>query len=116
MQRRTQTSGLVREDVDALEATGCIGGGAVPSRARPMGDRSCHQGRPRHPGVPTRPHDPQGQPGDRRWGRVPDVGRRGDEVTMTWLDERRRPDEAIERESSRLADLLGRDLRLSLIS
>ena len=43
-------------------------------------------------------------------------GRRGDEVTMTWLDERRRPDEAIERESSRLADLLGRDLRLSLIS
>jgi hypothetical protein len=28
----------------------------------------------------------------------------------------RRPDEAIERESSRLADLLGRDLRLSLIS
>jgi hypothetical protein len=42
--------------------------------------------------------------------------RRGDEVTVTWLDERRRPDEAIERESSRLADLLGRDLRLSLIS
>ena len=42
--------------------------------------------------------------------------RRGDELTVTWLDERPRPDEAIERESSRLADLLGRDLRLSLMS
>jgi hypothetical protein len=42
--------------------------------------------------------------------------RRGDELTVTWLDERPRPDEAIQRESSRLADLLGRDLRLSLIS
>jgi hypothetical protein len=35
---------------------------------------------------------------------------------VTWLDERPRPDEAIQRESSRLADLLGRDLRLSLLS
>jgi len=42
--------------------------------------------------------------------------RKGDEVTVTWLDERRRPDEAIERESDRLADLLCRDLHLSLIS
>ena len=42
--------------------------------------------------------------------------RKGDEVTVTWLDERQRPDQAIERESSRLADLLGRDLHLSLIS
>ena len=42
--------------------------------------------------------------------------RKGDELTVTWLDERRRPDEAIERESGRLADLLGRDLRLSLTS
>ena len=42
--------------------------------------------------------------------------RRGDELTVTWLDERGRPDEAIERESRRLADVLGRDLRLSLTS
>ena len=41
---------------------------------------------------------------------------RGDELTVTWLDERQRPDEAIKRESSRLADLLGRDLRLHLAS
>ena len=42
--------------------------------------------------------------------------RKGAEVTVTWLDQRRRPDEAIERESGRLAYLLGRDLHLSLIS
>ena len=41
---------------------------------------------------------------------------RGDELTVTWLDERPRPDEAIERESGRLAELLGRDLRLGLNS
>jgi hypothetical protein len=40
--------------------------------------------------------------------------RKGDELTVTWLDERRRPDEGIERESDRLADLLGKDLHLSL--
>lgn len=34
--------------------------------------------------------------------------RKGDELTVTWLDQRRRPDEAIERESARLADLLDR--------
>ena len=42
--------------------------------------------------------------------------RKGDEITVTWLDERRRPDEAIERETRRLADVLDRDLRLSLTS
>jgi hypothetical protein len=42
--------------------------------------------------------------------------RKGDELTVTWLDERRRPDEAIERESGRVADLLGRVLHLSLTS
>jgi len=40
--------------------------------------------------------------------------RKGDEVTVAWLDERRRPVEEIERETGRLADLLGRDLRLNL--
>lgn len=42
--------------------------------------------------------------------------RKGDELTVTWLDERRRPDEAIERETTRLADLLVTDLRLRLTS
>jgi winged helix DNA-binding protein len=42
--------------------------------------------------------------------------RKGDELTVTWLDERPRPDEAIERESARLGGLLDRDLRLRLTS
>jgi hypothetical protein len=42
--------------------------------------------------------------------------RRGDELTVTWLDEQRRPDRAIEQQAGRLAALLGRDLRLSLTS
>ena len=42
--------------------------------------------------------------------------RKGDEITVTWLDERRRPDEAIEREAGRLAGILDRDLRLRLAS
>jgi hypothetical protein len=40
--------------------------------------------------------------------------RKGDEITVTWLDERRRPEEAIEREAARLAAILGMDLHLSL--
>ena len=40
--------------------------------------------------------------------------RNGDELTVAWMDERRPPNKAIEREASRLADLLGRDLHLSL--
>jgi hypothetical protein len=42
--------------------------------------------------------------------------RKGDELTVTWLDERRRPEEAIEEEAARLARLLGRDLHLTLTS
>ena len=38
--------------------------------------------------------------------------RKGDELTVTWLDERRRPEEAIEHEAARLAARLGRDLHL----
>jgi hypothetical protein len=40
--------------------------------------------------------------------------RRGDDLTVTWLDERRRPRKAIEQEASRLAAILGQDLRLVL--
>ncbi|MBK8468300.1 MAG: winged helix DNA-binding domain-containing protein [Actinomycetales bacterium] len=42
--------------------------------------------------------------------------RRGDQLTVTWLDERRPPREAIKREAARLADLLGRDLMPTLTS
>lgn len=40
--------------------------------------------------------------------------RRGDELTVTWLDARPRPDEAIEQEAGNLAELLGADLRVRL--
>jgi hypothetical protein len=42
--------------------------------------------------------------------------RKGDELTVTWLDERRRPDELIEQEAARLAGILGRDLNVRLTS
>jgi len=42
--------------------------------------------------------------------------RRGDQLTVSWLDERRRPKEAIEQEAERLAGILGRDLHLKLAS
>jgi hypothetical protein len=42
--------------------------------------------------------------------------RKGDEITVTWLEERRRPRKAIERETARLAAVLDRDLRLTLAS
>lgn len=41
---------------------------------------------------------------------------RGDELTVTWLEERPPPTAAIEREAGRLTDILGRDLRLHLVS
>ena len=37
--------------------------------------------------------------------------RKGDELTVTWLDERRRPEGAIRQEVARLAGILGRDLQ-----
>ena len=41
--------------------------------------------------------------------------RKGEELTVTWLDGRTPPDEgALGREAARLADILGRDLRLRL--
>lgn len=42
--------------------------------------------------------------------------RKADELTVTWLDERPRPNQAIEQETGRLAGLLDRELRLSLTS
>ena len=37
--------------------------------------------------------------------------RKGDELAVTWLDDRPRPGKAIERETVRLAAVLDRDLR-----
>jgi hypothetical protein len=42
--------------------------------------------------------------------------RKGDEVTVTWLDGRRPPRKEIERETGRLAAILGSELRLNLAS
>jgi hypothetical protein len=42
--------------------------------------------------------------------------RRGDQLSVTWLDERRRPDAAIEQEAARLGELLDRDLQLNVLS
>ncbi|MFC7361463.1 DNA glycosylase AlkZ-like family protein [Nocardioides astragali] len=42
--------------------------------------------------------------------------RRRDELTVTWLDDRPRPDAALEEEAGRLAGILGADLRLVLTS
>jgi hypothetical protein len=39
---------------------------------------------------------------------------KGNELTVTWLDERRPPQHAIELEAARLAGILGRDLRMKL--
>ena len=40
--------------------------------------------------------------------------RRGDQLTVAWLEERRRPDSAIEAEAARLSGILDRDLQLLL--
>jgi hypothetical protein len=40
--------------------------------------------------------------------------RKGDDLTVSWLDERQRPDKAIVQEAARLAAILGRDLHLRL--
>jgi hypothetical protein len=42
--------------------------------------------------------------------------RTGDELTVTWLDQRRRPEDAIVQEATRLGGILGRDLNLRLTS
>jgi hypothetical protein len=39
-----------------------------------------------------------------------------DELTVCWLDQRRRPDVAIAQEAERLSGIIGRDLRLALSS
>lgn len=38
--------------------------------------------------------------------------RKGDELIVSWLDERRRPDRAVEQQVTRLSSILGRNLKL----
>jgi hypothetical protein len=108
------TTYVVREDVDALLA-------AHPSQAVRFlpghdqwvigpGTKDVHVTPPSRRGLMTRKANPVigGGVVCGTWAR------RGDELTVSWLDERQPPDEAIERESGRLADLLGINLRLHL--
>jgi hypothetical protein len=105
---------VLREDLDALEAT--LASEAV--RSLPghdqwvigPGTNDVHVTPPSRRDLMTRKANPVivGGVVCGTWAR------KGDELTVTWLDEGRRPDEAIERESGRLADLLGKDLHLSL--
>ncbi len=105
---------VLREDVDALEST-------LPSEAVRFlpghdqwvigpGTKDVHVTPSSRRDLMTRKANPVVVGGvvSGTWAR------KGDELTVTWLDQRRRPDDAIELECSRLADLLGRDLHLSL--
>jgi hypothetical protein len=106
----------VRDDVDALEASS-------PSDAVRFlpghdqwvigpGTKDTHVTPPSRRELMTRKANPLVAAGVVRgtWAR------RGDELTVTWLDPGRRPDAAIEEQATRLAELLGSDLRLSLVS
>ena len=105
---------VVREDVDALAA-------ARPSAAVRFlpghdqwvigpGTKDTHVTPPARRDLMTRKANPVVAGGVVRgtWAR------RGDELTVSWLDEERRPDAAIEEEARRLGDLLGADLQLVL--
>ncbi len=107
---------VVREDVDALEATlpsetvrflpghdqWVIGPGTKDVHVTPSSRRDLMT-RKAHPVI-------VGGVVCGTWAH------KGDQLTVTWLDQRQRPDEAIEREATRLADLLGRNLHLRLTS
>ena len=107
---------VVREDVDALEATlpsevvrflpghdqWVIGPGTKDVHVTPSSRRDLMT-RKAHPVI-------VGGVVCGTWAH------KGDQLTVTWLDQRPRPDEAIEREATRLADLLGRNLHLRLTS
>jgi hypothetical protein len=105
---------LLREDVDALHA-------AVPSEAVRLlpghdqwvigpGTKDVHVTPASRREPMTRKANPVVVGGVVRgtWAR------KGDELTLTWLDEAPRPNVAIEEEVARLAGILGRELRLTL--
>jgi hypothetical protein len=101
---------ILREDVDALGAT-------LPSEAVRFlpghdqwvigpGTKDVHVTPASRRGLMTRKANPVIAGGQvcGTWAR------KRNELTVTWLDERRRPKAAIEQESARLAGILGRDL------
>lgn len=105
---------VVREDVDELEA-------AAPSEAVRLlpghdqwvigpGTKDLHVTPPSRRDLMTRKANPVILGGIvcGTWAR------KGNQLTVTWLDERPRPTQAVEREVDRLAHLVGRDLQLSL--
>jgi hypothetical protein len=107
---------VVREDVDTLEA-------AMPSEAVRFlpghdqwvmgpGSKDVHVTPTPRRELVTRKANPviAGGVVSGTWARD------GDELTVTWLDERQRPDNAIKQETARLAGILGRDLYLRLAS
>jgi hypothetical protein len=107
---------LVREDVDALEA-------AAPSAAVRFlpghdqwvmgpGTTDVHVTPPSRRDLMTRKANPLILGGQvcGTWAR------KGDELLVTWLDERPPPKAAIEQEALRLSGILGRDLHLALTS
>ena len=108
------TAYVAREDLDSLEA-------AVPSEAVRFlpghdqwvigpGTKDVHVTPSPRRALMTRKANPVIVGGVVRgtWAR------RGDDLTVTWLDQASRPDGAIEREATRLAGLLGRDLRVNV--
>jgi hypothetical protein len=108
------TAYLVQEDVDSLVA-------ARPSQAvrflpghdqwvMGIGTKDVHVTPPLRRDAITRKANPMivGGVVCGTWAR------KGDELTITWLDERRRPQEAIEKEAGRLGGILGADLQVRL--
>jgi hypothetical protein len=107
---------VVREDVDALEA-------AIPSEAVRFlpghdqwvmgpGTKDVHVTPASRRDPVTRKANPLIVGGEVCGTWV----RRGDQVTVSWLDERRPPRKAIEQEVARMAGILGGDLHLRLTS
>ena len=110
------TAYVVGEDVDSLEAS-------APSEAVRLlpghdqwvigpGTKDAHVTPPSRRDLMTRKANPVTCGGVvcGTWTRT------GADLTVTWLDGRPRPDAALEEERGRLADLLGLDLRLGLVS
>ena len=107
---------VLREHVDSLVATGASEAvGLIPGHDQWVmgpGTRDIHVTPPGRRGLMTRKANPVilGGVVCGTWTRT------GDDLTVTWLEDRPRPDRAIRLEAGRLGEFLGRDLRLVLRS